>query len=50
VHEESIPLEVVSDQIADGMIYKSKIDLVNKMQKDMLEQAKNNNGCAVYEH
>jgi hypothetical protein len=50
VHEESIPLEVVSDQIADGMIYKSKMDLVNKMRKDMLEQAKNNNGCAVYEH
>jgi len=41
--------EVVSDQIADCIIYKRKIDLANKIKNDRLEQAENNNDCTVYE-
>jgi len=48
VHE-AFPLEVVSDQIADCIICKRKIDLANKIKNDMLEQAENNNDCTVYE-
>ena len=44
------PLEFVSDQIADIIIYKRKIDLANKLKKDILQQAKNNNNCVIYEH
>jgi len=44
------PLEFVSDQIADIILYKRKIDLANKIKKDILRQAQNNNHCVVYDH
>lgn len=44
------PLAFVSDQIADIIIYKRKVDLANKLKKDILQQAQNNNNCVIYEH
>ena len=44
------PLVFVSDQIADIILYKRKIDLANKIKKDLLQQAKKNNNCIIYEH
>ena len=44
------PLEFVSDQIVDLIIYKRKIDLAKKIKQDILQQAKENNNCVIYEH
>ena len=44
------PLAFVSDQIADIIVYKRKIALANKIKKDILQQAKGNNNCVIYEH
>ncbi len=44
------PLAFVSDQIDDIIIYKRKIALANKIKKDILQQAKGNNNCVIYEH
>ncbi|MEM9416924.1 MAG: peptidyl-prolyl cis-trans isomerase [Bacteroidota bacterium] len=44
------PLEFVSDQIVDLIIYKRKIDLAKKSKQDILQQAKKNNNYVIYEH
>jgi len=44
------PLDLVSNQIADLIIYRRKIDLANKIKKDLLRRAKKNNNCVIYEH
>jgi hypothetical protein len=44
------PLEFVSSQIADIIIYRRKIDLADKLKKDILQKAQQNNHCVVYEH
>lgn len=44
------PLEFVTDQIADIILYKRKIDFVHKIKKDIFQQAQNNNHCVVYDH
>ena len=44
------PLEFVRNQIMDIIIYKRKIDLANKIKKDILQKSKNSNNCAVYDH
>lgn len=44
------PLELVSDQIVDIIVYKRKIALANKIKKDLLQQAQKNNNCVIYEY
>ena len=44
------PLEFVSKQVADIIIYKRKIALANKIKEDFLQKAKKNNHCVIYEH
>ncbi len=44
------PIEFVSDQITDIIVYKRKMELVNKIKRELLQQAKKNNHCVVYEH
>jgi hypothetical protein len=44
------PLEVVGGQIIDIIIYERKIYLANKIKKDILPKAQQNNHCIVYEH
>ena len=44
------PLVLVSDQIADMIIYKRKIDLANKIKKDLFQKAQSNNDCVIYEY
>ncbi|OJW66637.1 MAG: hypothetical protein BGO68_01660 [Candidatus Amoebophilus sp. 36-38] len=43
------PLELVKDQIVNVIIYKRKIELINQIKQDILEQAKANNDYIIYE-
>ncbi|MEL7065211.1 MAG: peptidyl-prolyl cis-trans isomerase, partial [Bacteroidota bacterium] len=47
---EVSPLELVSDQIADIIVYKRKIDLANKIKEEILQKAQKNNDCIIYEY
>lgn len=47
---EISPIEFVKDRIIDIILYKRKIELVDKIKKDLLQQAKKNNHCVIYEH
>ena len=44
------PLVFVRDQIKDIIVYKRKIQLANKIKENILQQAKNNDHCAIYEY
>ena len=44
------PLVFVKDQIRNIIIHKRKIQLANKIKEDILQQAKNNDHCAIYEY
>lgn len=44
------PLELVSDQIADIIVCKRKVGLANKIKKDLLQRAKKNDNCVIYEY
>jgi hypothetical protein len=43
------PIEFVKDQIAKVILYKRKIQLATQVREDILQQAKNNNVCTIYE-
>jgi len=49
VTNDIAPLELVSEQIADVIIYKRKIALVNQIKQDILAQAKVNHDYTIYE-
>jgi len=44
------PLELVKNQITDVILYKRKVELVNQIKEDILQQARANNDYTIYEY
>lgn len=44
------PIELVQDQIEKVILYKRKMQLVSQIRADILQRAKSNNDCTIYEN